>query len=203
MSRWDRREHFRRQARERGYRARAAYKLLEIEKRFKILQGAKRVVDLCCAPGSWLQVVTQHCKETDAKIIGVDTAPTKPVKDEKLIKCSIDTPDLASRIREQLDGLADLVLSDCSPKLSGNKTLDRERQWYLAKKSFELAREILIQRGHFVTKIFQSEHTQDLVLAAKSCFDFVRIFKPKASLQRSPEIYLIAKYFRVAPIKQD
>ncbi len=200
MSRWDKREPYRRKARAMGYRARAAYKLLEIEKRFKILHGAKRIVDLCCAPGSWLQVVTQHCKETDLDIIGVDIAPLKPVDDVKIIQSSIDAPDLAFRIREQLGGLANLVLSDCSPKLTGNKTLDRERQAYLGKKSLAIALEVLSKRGHFVTKLFQSEYTQELVTWTKNRFDFIRLFKPSASLPRSPEIYLIAKYFR-APAK--
>ncbi len=201
MSRWDRREPYRRQARDKGYRARSAYKLLEIEKRFKILQDAKRVVDLCCAPGSWLQVVTQHSKATGLQIIGVDIAPMKPVKDVKIIKSSIDAPDLASRIREQIGGLAHLVLSDCSPKLTGNKTLDRGRQAYLAKRSLALALEVLSKRGHFVTKLFQSEHTRELVATARNLFDFIRLFKPKATLSRSPEIYLIAKYFRAVPTK--
>lgn len=198
MSRWDRREPYRKLARDSGYRARAAYKLLEIEKRFRILQGAQRVVDLCCAPGSWLQVVTQHCKVTGLLIVGVDTASVKPVQDVKIIKSSIDALDLASRIREHLGGLADVVLSDCSPKLSGNKTLDRERQAYLANRSLALSLEVLSKRGHFVTKLFQSEHTRELVATVKNLFEFIRLFKPSASLPRSPEIYLIAKYFRAS-----
>ncbi|MFX1475577.1 MAG: SAM-dependent methyltransferase [Promethearchaeota archaeon] len=198
MSRWDRREPYRKQARDKGYRARAAYKLLEIEKRFQILQGVQKIVDLCCAPGSWLQVVTQHCKESGLRIIGVDTAPVKPIQDVKIIKCSIDALDLASRIREQLGGLADLILSDCSPKLTGNKTLDRERQVYLAKRSLALSLEILSKGKHFVTKIFQSEQTGELVATAKNHFEFIRLFKPSASLPRSPEMYLIAKYFRAS-----
>jgi 23S rRNA (uridine2552-2'-O)-methyltransferase len=198
MSRWDRQEPYRKQARERGYRARAAYKLLEIENRFGILQGAQRVVDLCCAPGSWLQVVTHCCRETGVRIVGVDTVSVKHLQDVKFIKSSIEAPELASSIREKLGGLADLVLSDCSPKLTGNKTLDRERQVYLAKRSLALSLELLSKRGHFVTKIFQSEQAREVVAIARDYFGFIKLFKPSASLSRSPEVYLIAKYFRAS-----
>lgn len=193
MTGWKRGEVYRRRARAEGYRSRAAYKLLEIEKRFGVLRGARRVVDLCCAPGSWLQVVAKTCPH--CRIVGVDMAYVAPLKGVEIIRSAIDKPSLASQILETLRGPADVVLSDCSPKLTGTKTLDRERQRWLVQVSLEIATQVLRQDGRFVAKVLQSEWTQDLLSQVRSYFDYVRLFKPKASFKGSPEMYLVARGF--------
>ena len=195
MSRWNRGETYRRQAKATGYRSRAAFKLLEIEKRFGVLRHAHKVIDLCCAPGGWLQVVTQFCGVSDCQIVGVDVAYVKPIEGVELIQISIDAPDLATRMLERLGGLATVVLSDCSPKLTGNKTVDRERQVWQAQTSLGLALKLLDRNGHFVTKVFDSNQARKLEAQTRKLFQSVRTFKPKASFKSSPETYLVAKGF--------
>ncbi len=195
MSRWNHGETYRRQAKASGYRSRAAFKLLEIEKRFAVLRHARRVVDLCCAPGGWLQVVVELCGVSDCRILGVDLAKVKPIEGVELMQTSIDAPDLASQMLKSLGGRATVVLSDCAPKLTGNKTVDRERQVWQARTSLELALRVLDQKGHFVTKVFESNQAGGLRNQMRKLFQSVRVFKPKASFKSSPEVYLIAKGF--------
>jgi len=178
-----------------GYRSRAAFKLKEIENRFFILKSAQRIVDLCCAPGSWIQVIVESCKVPNCRIVGIDKVYVKPVSGAEIIQSDIDAQNLSSKILATLGGPANVVLSDCSPKLTGNKLLDRERQLWLAQISFNLASEILGKDGHFVTKVFHSAHLQELEIRLKSIFRTVKSFKPKSSFKRSPEMYIVAKKF--------
>ena len=201
MSRWERSETYRRQAKASGYRSRAAFKLLEIEKRFRVLRHARRVVDLCCAPGGWLQVVVEFCAASDCRILGVDLVPVKPIEGVELMQASIDAPDLASRILERLGGLATVVLSDCAPKLTGSKTVDRERQVWQAQTSLNLALRVLDQKGHFVAKMFESNQARTFQKQTRRLFQSVRVFKPEASFKSSPEVYLIATGFLVSSPK--
>ncbi|MFX1299416.1 MAG: RlmE family RNA methyltransferase [Promethearchaeota archaeon] len=195
MSTWKKNEAFRKQARKTGYRSRAAFKLLEIEQKYAILRKANRIVDLCSAPGSWLQVVKEKCNQTDYKIVGVDLSYIRPIEGVSIIQISIEEPDLVTQIMEQLTLPAQVVLSDCSPKLTGNKTLDRERQLWQAKLSLQIAVQLLEKSGHFVTKVFQTSEFQEFITQVKDYFKSVKSFKPKSSLKRSPEMYLIAKEF--------
>jgi 23S rRNA (uridine2552-2'-O)-methyltransferase len=196
MSRWRRNEAFRRQARRAGYRSRAAFKLLEIEEKFGLMKRANRVVDLCSAPGSWLQVVKEKCSVADYRIVGVDFTHIRPIEGVVVIRSSIEEPDIVSKIMEYLEHPAHLVLSDCSPKLTGKKTLDRERQLWQAQLSLQIAEQLLEKKGNFVTKVFQTNEFQDFTSQVKRRFNSVKSFKPKSSLKRSPEMYLIAKGFR-------
>lgn len=196
MGRWDRNEIYRKRARFSGYRSRAAFKLLEIEDRFQILAQAQRVVDLCCAPGSWLQVIREICEKPECRIIGVDQVFVHPLDGVQILQRAIDAPNLVDEIRTCLGGFAGVVLSDCSPKLTGNKNLDRERQIWLAHVSLDIAMKLLEQKGHFVTKVFHSEKFQQFEIQLKSHFEFVKVFKPKSSFKRSPESYLVAKRFK-------
>jgi len=195
MSTWKKNEAFRKRARKAGYRSRAAFKLLEIEQKFGILRKAKRIVDLCSAPGSWLQVAKEKCNQNDYKIVGVDLIFIRPIDGVNIIQASIEEPDLVSQILEQLTLPAHVVLSDCSPKLTGKKALDRERQLWQAKLSLQIAVQLLEKRGHFVTKVFQTSEFQEFITQVKGYFKSVKSFKPKSSLKRSPEMYLIAKEF--------
>jgi 23S rRNA (uridine2552-2'-O)-methyltransferase len=179
-----------------GYRSRAGFKLLEIDKRFEILKDVHRVVDLCCAPGSWLQVVRERCVTPESVIVGVDSSYVRPIQGVHIIQESIESPNLVLELNNILQKKADVVLSDCAPKLSGNKSLDRERQLWLAKLSLQLAKELLEKKGNFVTKVFQSDAFRDFTIRVKECFRLVKTFKPQSSFKRSPEMYLIAKGYR-------
>ncbi|MFX1564536.1 MAG: RlmE family RNA methyltransferase [Promethearchaeota archaeon] len=196
MSRWKRDETYRKRAQEMGYRSRAGFKILEMDNRFEILKNAHRVVDLCCAPGSWLQVVRERCDNPESVIVGVDLTYVRPIQGVRIIQESIESPDLIQQLRDTLQKPADVVLSDCAPKLSGSKSLDRERQLWLAKLSFKLATELLERKGNFVTKVFQSDAFRDFTIRVKECFKLVKTYKPKSSFKRSPEMYLIAKGYR-------
>jgi len=196
MSKWQKDEAFRKRAKKEGYRSRAAFKLLEIEARFNVFKAVTRVVDLCSAPGSWLQVARELCPAPDNIIIGVDIVHIRTLPGIQIIQGSIEDPGIVSRILETLGEPAHIVLSDCSPKLSGNKTLDRDRQLWQATCSFDLARQLLAKNGNFVTKLFQSEETNAFTSMVKNRFEFVKTFKPKSSFQRSPEMYLVAKGFQ-------
>jgi len=205
MAKWKKDEAYRKRAREAGYRSRAAFKLLEIEEQFSIFKHAKRIVDFCSAPGSWLQVIKECCKIPDCSIVGIDINYIQPLSGVHLIRSSIDDPKLKSQILELLQKPANLVLSDCSPKLTGSKAVDKERQLWQAKMSLHLALQLLEKDGHFVTKIFQSGEFRDFITHVKQYFNVVKTFKPNSSFQRSPEMYVIAKYFQgeVNLINQD
>jgi 23S rRNA (uridine2552-2'-O)-methyltransferase len=196
MKQWKRNEVYRKHAHKAGYRSRAAFKILEIDERFEILKNANRVVDLCCAPGSWLQVIKEQCVDPEPVIVGVDIAYVKPIHGVDIIQTSIDSPELASQIFALLKKPAQVVLSDCSPKLTGTRSLDRARQLWFAKLSFQLATRLLEKNGHFVTKIFQSDEIRSFISEVKNNFHLVKTYKPKSSFQRSPEMYLIAKRYR-------
>ncbi len=195
MGTWDRHEPYRKRARKSGYRSRAAFKLLEIEKHFHILQGAQRVVDLCCGPGSWLQVVQQICSQ-DCHIIGIDSVKIQPLQGVEIIQYPIDDPELVPLLLAKFGSLVNVVLSDCAPKLTGSKTLDRQQQLFLAETSLLVAQQLLEKKGHFVSKLFQSEQFKAYEIRLKRTFDFVKSFKPKSSFKRSPEMYFIAKGFK-------
>ncbi|MFX1319490.1 MAG: RlmE family RNA methyltransferase [Promethearchaeota archaeon] len=195
MTRWKKDEVYRRQARKAGYRSRAAFKLLEIDDRFEIFKDTTRIVDLCCAPGSWLQVIKERCDVSKTSIIGIDIVYVKPIPGVNIIQSCLEAPELANQVLGVLEKPAQVVLSDCAPKLSGNKSLDRERQLWLAKLSFQFATKLLEREGRFVTKVFQSDEFRDFVLMTRKSFRLVKTYKPQASFKRSPEIYLVAKGF--------
>jgi 23S rRNA (uridine2552-2'-O)-methyltransferase len=136
--------------------------------------------------------------------VGVDTTYVRSIEGVDLIQTSIDSPDLVSQILERLGGRATVILSDCSPKLSGNKTLDRERQVWLAQTSLDLALQLLHRNGHFVTKVFDSNQARKLEAHSRKLFQSVKSFKPKASFKSSPELYLVAKgYLGPSPMTSE
>ena len=205
MKRWKKNEVYRKQARKAGLRSRAAFKLLEIDNRFEILKHANRIIDICSAPGSWLQVVKERCKDPDTVIVGIDITYLKPIPGVHIIQSSIESPELEDQLTELLKKPVQVILSDCSPKLSGSKSLDRERQLWLAQLSFNLAKKFLAKKGHFVTKVFQSDEFRDFIFDIKKHFLSVKTYKPQSSFKRSPEMYLIAKGFKgvTEPANQD
>jgi 23S rRNA (uridine2552-2'-O)-methyltransferase len=131
--------------------------------------------------------------------VGVDVAYVEPIEGVELMQTSIDAPDLVSRMLERLGGPATVVLSDCSPKLTGNKTVDWERQVWQAQTCLGLALKLLDRNGHFVTKVFDSNQARKLEAQTRKLFQSVRTFKPKASFKSSPEMYLVAKGFLAPP----
>jgi len=181
-------------AKEKGYRARSAFKLLEIQKKFKILKPGQTVVDLGAAPGSFLQVISDIIGP-NGKAIGVDLQAMDPMDlpNVILIQGDIYQADaLLDFFAKNGFNEVDVVTSDLAPKTSGIKDLDQGRSMDLTTQAAELALRLLKPGGHFIGKVFENEDLPVLMKSLKRKFNKVQLFKPKATRERSFETYLIA-----------
>ena len=180
---------FQRKARREGYRARSAYKLMDIQKRSKIFKKGSIVLDLGAAPGGWSQVALDFMEE-EGKLVGVDLQHILPLKGATFIQGDLRDKD----IREELQKLipkADVVISDMSPNLSGTYSIDQARSVELSSLALEIAAERNAQS--FVVKVFEGSDFQEFRKAVKAEFGSVRTLSPEASRKQSSEVYLIAK----------
>ena len=180
---------FQRKARREGYRARSAYKLMDIQKRSKIFRKGSIVLDLGAAPGGWSQVALEFMEE-EGKLVGVDLQHILPIKRATFIQGDLRDKD----IREELQKLipkADVVISDMSPNLSGTYSIDQARSVELSSLALEIAAERNAQS--FVVKVFEGSDFQEFRKAVKAEFGSVRTLSPEASRKQSSEVYLIAK----------
>jgi 23S rRNA (uridine2552-2'-O)-methyltransferase len=177
-----------------GYRSRAAYKLIELDERFGFLKGAKRVIDLGIAPGGWSQVVGKTCPK--ARIVGIDLLPTDPI--ENVIIAEMDFMDDAAPdwLREQLEGDADLVLSDMAANTVGHQQTDHLRTMGLVEAAVDFAIQVLRPGGAFVAKSLAGGSDSDLVQTLKNNFASVKHAKPPASRKGSSEWYVVAQGFK-------
>jgi len=188
-----RRDHYYRLAKKEGYRSRAAFKLLQASRKYKLIKRGDTVVDLGAAPGGWIQVATTLVGDK-GYVLGVDLNPI-----EKLDRPNVDTivaditnPSTLDFIKERLPRRADAVVSDVSQNVSGVWELDHARQIDLARASLRIATSSLRIGGNFLTKAFQGSLLNEFVKEVKRHFKFVKIFKPKASRSSSSEIYIVA-----------
>lgn len=180
-------------AKEAGYRARAAYKLLEIDEKFHILKRGSRIIDLGCAPGGWLQVAFE---KGAARIAGVDLLPVEPVGEAVIFLGDVAEPGMTTKLITALGEKPSLILSDMAANTSGHKQTDHIRTVGLAELAAQFAVENLAKGGTFVTKVFQGGAQGDLLELLKANFDDVRHWKPPASRPESPETFMIARGFR-------
>ncbi|MHA1768689.1 MAG: RlmE family RNA methyltransferase [Candidatus Thorarchaeota archaeon] len=183
-------EHYYREAKKHGYRSRSAFKLKQIVKKHKLLMGVDRVVELCCSPGGWTQVLREM--DSSIEIVAVDINPMPPVQGVMFIQGDILEQDTVERIRKLIGGHADLVLSDCSPRVTGQWELDVARQTSLVEGTLDIARQILGENGKVLAKVFQGPGFQDFLKSTREDFNSVRLVKPAASRRTSAEIYLLA-----------
>ncbi len=183
-----------RRAKAEGYRARAAYKLLELDRRFGLLKGVSRVVDLGAAPGSWCQVVRQ--KAPAAQLVGIDLLPMDPVPGAILLQQDFLAPDAAAAIEQALGGPACLVLSDMAANSVGHAPTDHLRTLALVEAAAAFAAEVLRPGGGFVAKVLAGGTEAALLSDLKRQFASVRHAKPPASRKDSRETYLVAQGFR-------
>ena len=180
---------FVRKAREQGYRSRAAYKLLEINEKEKILRPGALVVDLGAAPGGWSQVAAQRVGPT-GRVVAIDLLPIAPISGVTILRADFREPILD----EQLKGTkADVVLSDLSPNLSGIPNVDQARALELALAAIEFCRRNLDPAGAFVTKAFHGEAFDELVERLKREFTKVKVIKPSASRGESAETFVVSR----------
>lgn len=180
-------------ARAQGYRSRAAFKLTEIDDRFRLIRPGARVADLGCAPGGWLQVAAARGA---GALVGVDLLDVDPLAGAQLIKGDFTDPDVAADVRAKLGGAADLVLSDMAPNTLGHRQTDHLRIVLLIEAAAAFAAEVLRPGGALVAKAFQGGETEDVIRFLKSRFHDVRHVKPKASRGDSSELFLVALGFR-------
>jgi 23S rRNA (uridine2552-2'-O)-methyltransferase len=182
-------------ARRAGYRARAAWKLVELDRRFRLLRPGQRVVDLGSAPGGWTQVAAERVGGRGT-VVGVDFAETAPIAGAHLIRGDAGDPDTLAAIRTALGGPADLVLCDMAPKATGHARTDHLRILALAETGYRAAAALLAPGGSFVAKVFQGGAEGELLTALKQNFAELRHAKPPASRRESAETYLVARGFR-------
>ena len=171
-----------------NYRSRAAYKLIEIIEKYKILDGTKNIIDLGSAPGSWCQVIKNHGKSLNS-IIAVDILEMAEIKDVTFYQSDFLSSEF-DKISKTI-GEFDLVLSDISPNLSGNKVSDFLISKDLVENALRYALQNLNVNGHFIAKYFRTGDISDLLTVCKRNFHKVTSFKPKSSRKNSSEIYLV------------
>jgi 23S rRNA (uridine2552-2'-O)-methyltransferase len=182
-----------------GFRSRAAYKLSEIDDRFKFLKAGRRVVDLGAAPGGWSQVAADRVGSTDAAplIVAIDYLDVDPLPGVVLLKRDFLEPDAPNLIKEALGGRkADIVLSDMAAPTTGHKATDHLRIVALCDAAADFARDVLAPGGVFVAKVFRGGTENTLLAKLKRDFVKVQHVKPPASRADSPELYLFATGFR-------
>lgn len=195
------REHFQdkyvRKAQKGGYRARSAFKLLEIQQKDNLIKPSMIVVDLGAAPGGWSQVVVELLKGKGA-VFALDILPMEPIAGVFFLQGDFSeekvTQELLQKMRLQK---ADLVLSDMAPNISGINVADQARAMYLAELALDFAKEVLKPGGNFLVKVFQGADFEEFLKNMRKSFAKVITRKPKASRGRSKEIYLLGKDYKI------
>ena len=182
------------QAKADGYRSRAAYKLIELDEKFHLLQGVQRVVDLGIAPGGWSQVVRK--KAPRASVVGIDLLPTEPIEGVTIFEMDFMADEAPERLEAALDGPPDLVMSDMAANTVGHKQTDHLRTMGLVEAGAWFAIETLAKGGTFVAKVLAGGTDTELLKLLKSHFASVKHAKPPASRKGSSEWYVIAKGFK-------
>jgi 23S rRNA (uridine2552-2'-O)-methyltransferase len=182
-------------AKEEGYRSRAAYKMLQLDEQFKLLRPGQRIVDLGAAPGGWSQVAVKIIGKK-GKLIGIDLLSIAPMEGAEFIQMDFLDADAPDKLKEMLQGDADLVLSDMAHSTVGHAKTDHIRVMALAETAAYFAMEVLTPGGAFVCKFFQGGAEKSLLDQLKKHFTKVKFAKPAASRKESSENYLVALGFR-------
>ena len=185
-------------AKKAGYRSRAAFKLIELDDRYKLIKKGSRVLDLGAAPGGWSQVAIQRGA---AFVVGIDLLAIDPIHGATLIQGDFHDPAMPARLAELMGGPADIVLSDMAPNTSGHAPTDHLRIMALAELALDFAMQVLTPGGTFVTKLFQGGSERTMLVTLKQRFTTVRHAKPPASRKDSSELYVVATGFR--PLSPD
>ncbi len=177
-----------------NYRSRAAYKLIELDERFGLLKGVKAVIDLGIAPGGWSQVVRR--KTPQASIVGIDLLPTDPIDGVSILQMDFMDEDAPDKLKTELGGPADLVMSDMAANTVGHQQTDHLRTMALVEAGLEFATEVLRPGGTYVAKVLAGGADNQLVAEMKRHFTTVKHAKPPASRKDSSEWYVVAQGFK-------
>lgn len=181
-----------------GYRSRAAFKLIEIDDKHKLLKPGQRIIDLGAAPGGWLQVAAMRVKspEETPTVVGIDYLEMDPVPGSTILQMDFLDDDAPSRLMEALGGEPDLVISDMAAPTTGHRRTDHIRTMHLCEVAADFAVQVLREGGHFLAKTFQGGTENSLLDLLKRNFRTVHHVKPPASRDESVELYILAKHFK-------
>lgn len=182
-------------AKKEGYRSRAAYKIIEINNKFKIFKRGQVVIDLGCAPGSWSQIV-QNRIGNQGKLIGVDLLDIEPIKGMEFIKGDFLSEEIETQLKEIIDGKVDIIMSDMAANTTGHNQTDHIRTMALCEAAYDFAIQYLKEGGVFIAKTFRGGTEGELLGNIKKKFKTVRHFKPESSRKESPEMYIVAVGFK-------
>jgi 23S rRNA (uridine2552-2'-O)-methyltransferase len=189
------RDGYYRKAKKAGYRSRSAYKLKQINERYKVISPRDKVIDLGAAPGGWSQIAKEIVGPRGV-VVGVDIQRIEPIEDVTFLRGDVAKPE----ILEELSSIiikADVIISDMSPNITGNYSMDHARSIDLAEKALEIAKKFLKENGNFVVKVFQGDLFDGYFNEVKTKFKFTKAHSPSASRKQSSEIYVIGKGFLV------
>jgi 23S rRNA (uridine2552-2'-O)-methyltransferase len=189
-----RRDTYVRQSKVDGYRARSAYKLIEIDEKFKIFKGGLTVIDIGAAPGSWSQYASKVVK--NGKIVSIDLKEMEPIDNTVQIKGDFTEDETQQKIKEFLTGKSDVVMSDMAVNTTGIKNIDSIQTGELCKEAMIFSKDIISSSGFFVSKIFMGGSFNEIVQLGKKIFKEVKVFKPKSSRKDSKESFIICKNLR-------
>ncbi len=188
------RDIFVRQAKVEGYRSRAVYKLIEINKKFKILKNGISLIDLGAAPGSWSQYVSRNFKNT--KLLSIDLKEMEKINNVYQIVGDFTVNDSQAKIKDHFKSKIDVVISDMAENTTGNKNLDVISTTELYKEAMFFSKEILKNNGTFISKIFMGSTFDEIIKKTKIIFKNVKVFKPVSSRKDSKESFIICKFLR-------
>ena len=189
-----RRDIYVRQSKVDGYRARSAYKLIEIDKKFKIFKGGLIVIDIGAAPGSWSQYVAKVVK--NGKILSVDIKSMESITNTIQIKGDFTNNEIKEKIKNCIEKRSDVVMSDMAVNTTGIKDLDSIQTGELCKDAMTFSKEIISSNGFFISKIFMGVTFNEIVALGKKIFSEVKVFKPISSRKDSKESFIICKNLR-------
>ena len=189
-----RRDIYVRQSKVDGYRARSAYKLIEINEKFKIFKGGMCVIDIGAAPGSWTQYASKIVK--NGKIISIDLKEMEKVENNIQIKGDFTSPLIQDQIKNHLNKGSDVVMSDMAVNTTGIKNIDSIQTGELCKEAMIFSKDVMLEKGFFISKIFMGGSFNEIVALGKKLFKEVKVFKPKSSRKDSKESFIICKNLR-------
>ena len=177
-----------------GYRARSAYKLIEIDNKFKIFKGGICVIDIGAAPGSWTQYASKVVK--NGKIISIDLKEMEKIDNTIQIKGDFTDIDIQKKIKNYLTKSSDVIMSDMAVNTTGIKNIDSIQTGELCKEAIIFSKDIISPKGFFISKIFMGGSFNEIVALGKKIFKEVKVFKPKSSRKDSKESFIICKNLR-------
>ena len=189
-----RRDTYVRQSKVDGYRARSAYKLIEINEKFKIFKGGLSVVDIGAAPGSWSQYASKVIK--NGKLISIDLKKMEPIMNSIQIQGDFTQNETQMEIKKNLNNKVDVVMSDMAVNTTGIKNIDSIQTGELCKEAMFFAKDMIKNDGFFISKIFMGGTFNEIVTEGKKFFKEVKVFKPKSSRKDSKESFIICKNLR-------